>query len=247
MVSLPALMSLRALSSSVEEDDTALLTRCLLSSGHLHVHESSLPQHADCRWLSNVWGNGVHSVQVQTARCPHRESMNGIHIKDGVTQFELIFVTSHLFCSFLGMYIGGIADYKCFGMSRHCRQVPGLKQKIAGKSLPTEKFAIRKARRYLAENPIPLPAPPLVNIISMSLLLYCRWMSEHWIKCGLKMCVLSRKWCTSGMVTLSSANTKTWLKECWKHWMRPRRNSTVAQVCKIIYKSLESCVDFSQQ
>ncbi|TNN74378.1 Tetratricopeptide repeat protein 39A [Liparis tanakae] len=41
------------------------------------------------------------------------------------------------------------------------RQVPGLKQKIAGKSLPTEKFAIRKARRYLAENPIALPAPPL--------------------------------------------------------------------------------------
>ncbi|XP_042336896.1 tetratricopeptide repeat protein 39A [Plectropomus leopardus] len=41
------------------------------------------------------------------------------------------------------------------------RQVPGLEQKIAGKSLPTEKFAIRKARRYLAENPIPLPAPPL--------------------------------------------------------------------------------------
>lgn len=43
------------------------------------------------------------------------------------------------------------------------RQVPGLKQKIAGKSLPTEKFAIRKARRYLAESPIPLPAPPLVS------------------------------------------------------------------------------------
>uniref|UniRef100_A0A3P9KXL7 Tetratricopeptide repeat domain 39A n=1 Tax=Oryzias latipes TaxID=8090 RepID=A0A3P9KXL7_ORYLA len=41
------------------------------------------------------------------------------------------------------------------------RQVPGLKQKIAGKSLPTEKFAIRKARRYLAENPIPLPVAPL--------------------------------------------------------------------------------------
>uniref|UniRef100_A0AAQ4QYP6 Tetratricopeptide repeat domain 39A n=1 Tax=Gasterosteus aculeatus aculeatus TaxID=481459 RepID=A0AAQ4QYP6_GASAC len=37
------------------------------------------------------------------------------------------------------------------------RQVPGLKQKIAGKSLPTEKFAIRKARRYLAESPIALP------------------------------------------------------------------------------------------
>ncbi|CAB1324401.1 unnamed protein product [Coregonus sp. 'balchen'] len=32
-------------------------------------------------------------------------------------------------------------------------KVHGLKQKIAGKSLPTEKFAIRKARRYLTENP----------------------------------------------------------------------------------------------
>ncbi|XP_066547892.1 tetratricopeptide repeat protein 39A isoform X2 [Amia ocellicauda] len=41
------------------------------------------------------------------------------------------------------------------------RKVSGLKQKIAGKSLPTEKFAIRKARRYLAESPIALPAPPL--------------------------------------------------------------------------------------
>ncbi|XP_064791459.1 tetratricopeptide repeat protein 39A-like isoform X1 [Oncorhynchus masou masou] len=40
-------------------------------------------------------------------------------------------------------------------------QVHGLKQKIAGKSLPTEKFAIRKARRYLTENPVTLPAPPL--------------------------------------------------------------------------------------
>ncbi|KAI5610166.1 tetratricopeptide repeat protein 39A isoform X1, partial [Silurus asotus] len=41
------------------------------------------------------------------------------------------------------------------------RQVPGLKQKIAGKSLPTEKFAIRKARRYNVDNPVSLPAPPL--------------------------------------------------------------------------------------
>ncbi|OXB78966.1 UNVERIFIED_CONTAM: hypothetical protein H355_013846 [Colinus virginianus] len=41
------------------------------------------------------------------------------------------------------------------------RIVPSLKLKIAGKSLPTEKFAIRKARRYLSSNPIPLPVPPL--------------------------------------------------------------------------------------
>lgn len=49
------------------------------------------------------------------------------------------------------------------------RQVPGLKQKIAGKSLPTEKFAIRKARRYNVERPVPLPAPPLVmSVMTMS-------------------------------------------------------------------------------
>ncbi|XP_063305589.1 tetratricopeptide repeat protein 39A-like isoform X1 [Pelobates fuscus] len=41
------------------------------------------------------------------------------------------------------------------------RLVPSLKQKIAGKSPPTEKFAIRKARRYQAKNPINLPVPAL--------------------------------------------------------------------------------------
>ncbi|XP_018109163.1 tetratricopeptide repeat protein 39A isoform X2 [Xenopus laevis] len=41
------------------------------------------------------------------------------------------------------------------------RIVPSLKQKIAGKSPPTEKFAIRKARRYQAKEPVPLPVPAL--------------------------------------------------------------------------------------
>ncbi|CAH2273017.1 tetratricopeptide repeat 39A-like isoform X1 [Pelobates cultripes] len=41
------------------------------------------------------------------------------------------------------------------------RLVPSLKQKIAGKSPPTEKFAIRKARRYQAKDPINLPVPAL--------------------------------------------------------------------------------------
>ncbi|XP_064172558.1 tetratricopeptide repeat protein 39A [Anguilla rostrata] len=41
------------------------------------------------------------------------------------------------------------------------RQVPAFKQKIAGKSPPTEKFAIRKARRYKACSPVRLPVPVL--------------------------------------------------------------------------------------
>ncbi|KAJ8251814.1 hypothetical protein GJAV_G00225710 [Gymnothorax javanicus] len=41
------------------------------------------------------------------------------------------------------------------------RQVPSFKQKIAGKSPPTEKFAIRKARRYKAGDPVRLPVPVL--------------------------------------------------------------------------------------
>ncbi|XP_048848293.1 tetratricopeptide repeat protein 39A [Brienomyrus brachyistius] len=41
------------------------------------------------------------------------------------------------------------------------RQVPTFKQKIAGKSPPTEKFAIRKARRYKTSCPTRLPVPVL--------------------------------------------------------------------------------------
>uniref|UniRef100_A0A3B3S6I1 Zgc:158403 n=1 Tax=Paramormyrops kingsleyae TaxID=1676925 RepID=A0A3B3S6I1_9TELE len=41
------------------------------------------------------------------------------------------------------------------------RQVPTFKQKIAGKSPPTEKFAIRKARRYKSSSPTRLPVPVL--------------------------------------------------------------------------------------
>ncbi|KAM4721790.1 tetratricopeptide repeat protein 39A [Rhinophrynus dorsalis] len=63
--------------------------------------------------------------------------------------------------AYLSMF--GDDDCKPFGDDevKLFRSVPGLKLKIAGKSLPTEKFAIRKSRRYLPQNPIPLPVPPL--------------------------------------------------------------------------------------
>uniref|UniRef100_A0A8C2HFU4 Tetratricopeptide repeat protein 39B n=2 Tax=Cyprinus carpio TaxID=7962 RepID=A0A8C2HFU4_CYPCA len=41
------------------------------------------------------------------------------------------------------------------------RQVEGLKQRLAGKSIPTEKFAIRKSRRYSSATPIKLVIPAL--------------------------------------------------------------------------------------
>ncbi|XP_044138871.1 LOW QUALITY PROTEIN: tetratricopeptide repeat protein 39A-like [Bufo gargarizans] len=41
------------------------------------------------------------------------------------------------------------------------RLMPSLKQKIAGKSQPTEKYAVRKARRYQAKDPVSLPVPAL--------------------------------------------------------------------------------------
>lgn len=50
-------------------------------------------------------------------------------------------------------------------LTRPCplRQVEGLKQRLAGKSIPTEKFAVRKSRRYKGDAVVPLVVPALVG------------------------------------------------------------------------------------
>lgn len=61
------------------------------------------------------------------------------------------------------MFKARISSKTIYGCVCVCRQVEGLKQRLAGKSIPTEKFAVRKSRRYKAANPIPLVIPLLVH------------------------------------------------------------------------------------
>jgi len=48
----------------------------------------------------------------------------------------------------------------------YCREIPKLKQRIAGKSIPIEKFAVNKAKRYQDQNGyLTLPALVSLNIL----------------------------------------------------------------------------------
>lgn len=47
--------------------------------------------------------------------------------------------------------------------------------------------------------------------------------------------VSSRRWCTSGTDTQSSASTRTWLRECWKRWKRPMKTLKDVQVMTSLF------------
>lgn len=112
------------------------------------------------------------------------------------------------------------------------RQVPTLKQKIAGKSPPTEKFAIRKARRYKAQRPIKLPVPVLVKLYIHT---HTHTLTNT-VGSMFDFRVYSffdyRRWCTCGMGSVWSANDQSWLKAwCRLWWMQsaPCRSLLVIQ------------------
>lgn len=60
-----------------------------------------------------------------------------------------------------------------------CRQVDGLRLRIAGKSVPTEKFAAKKAERYVLSNPVKLAVPALVRTCAQ----FCSLNKLHYKKC----------------------------------------------------------------
>lgn len=53
----------------------------------------------------------------------------------------------------------------CNETSVLCREVDGLRLKLAGKSIPTEKFAAKKAQRYVSSKPVKLVVPALVRTL----------------------------------------------------------------------------------
>ncbi|KAF3846936.1 hypothetical protein F7725_004014 [Dissostichus mawsoni] len=66
------------------------------------------------------------------------------------------------------MYVYMKAAYLSMLPIEESRPFGDNEQKIAGKSPPTEKFAIRKARRYKARCPIRLPVPVLKKSLSLN-------------------------------------------------------------------------------
>lgn len=64
----------------------------------------------------------------------------------------------------LASLIVGLTDHHEVTRNVFCRQVDNLRLRIAGKSIPTEKFCAKKAQRYAFSNPVKLVVPALVRI-----------------------------------------------------------------------------------
>lgn len=71
-----------------------------------------------------------------------------------------------------GCYVYSILNAVNLNCTGICRQVDHLRLRIAGKSIPTEKFAAKKAQRYSHPNPVKLVVPALVRIVGHSFQMY---------------------------------------------------------------------------
>lgn len=73
------------------------------------------------------------------------------------------------------------------------RQVEGLRLRFAGKSIPTEKFAAKKAQRYSSSTPVKLVVPALVRTRSLSELMcffyFCICKQQSSVTAGNDVCV----------------------------------------------------------